>query len=359
MKILIINSQGHWLNGWMTQPSHLKSVVDVLQKSGLEVETTEVSNVDQLQKTLENVQSNTVVWANAYWVNADEGKLHSLINSIEKYDLPMVGSGLETLHQLLEKDICQSRLKTDGIPIPSNIIITQSDRNHIGSLIAESNLTYPLVLKPSNESRSQGVTLVSNFSEAVSVAKSILKNFPHSKLVIEEFLATDDITCGYLRMGNQEMILPSFNVIEGMDCKKEVFSQFHYTLPPEGEKQVCIKNISILNQLETYLPSIVSLFDIQTVTRVDGRLDKNGIMNFFDINGLPGLNYPVSALIKQCYSHFQGISMEYLFECLIHTIIGDTFLRYNMPILSKIDKHNLFNLESDTVKILRSNSLQN
>ena len=40
------------------------------------------------------------------------------------------------------------------------------------------------------------------------------------------------------------------------------------------------------------------------VIRIDARLDAQGQLKIFDINGMPGLNYPISALIKQCFSHF-------------------------------------------------------
>ncbi|MEZ4885365.1 MAG: hypothetical protein R3E32_11605 [Chitinophagales bacterium] len=349
MKILIINSQGHWLNGWMTQTSSQRIVVEILQKSGFEVETIEVSNPKQLQRALASVSSNTLVWANAYWVNADNGQLYGLIQAIERYQLPLIGSDLETLLRLLEKDICQLKLKAAGIPTPANLILHQQDKGRIAGKIIECELEYPLVLKPTKESRSQGITLVYTLEEAIFAAEEILTQFPNSHLIIEEFLAADDITCGYLRMGTKEMILPSYNVVKGMDCKTEIFSEYHYTLSSHHEKQVYIEDPSILKQLETYLPAIVELFGIQTTTRVDGRLNKQGVMNFFDINGLPGLNFPVSALVKQCFAHFPQDSQEYLFKNLIHTIVGDNLWRYNMSIPSIIQEQNLFNLESKTI----------
>lgn len=349
MKILIINSQGHWLNGWMTQPSSVQVVVDILKKAGLDITTVEISSFQQLNKILSKVTSDTLVWANAYWVNGEQGALHGIVEAIEKYQLPLIGSNLNTLLQLLEKDTCQSKLLAAGIPAPAHITLNQQDLHDVEHIIENSGLAFPVVLKPTKESRSLGVTKASNLEEAVSSATEILKTFPQSNLIIEEFLATDDITCGYLRMGNQEMILHSYNVVEGMDCETEVFSQYHYTLPPENEKQVCIKDASTLKQLETYLPAIVKLFNIQTTTRVDGRLDKNGIMKFFDINGLPGLNYPISALVKQCDAHFPSYDGAYLFECLIHTIIADSLLRYNMPVLPVVQEQNLFTLESETI----------
>ncbi len=97
---------------------------------------------------------------------------------------------------------------------------------------------------------------------------------------------------------------------------------------------------------------IVDVFGVQTTIRIDGRLDRNGIMNFFDINGFPGLNYPISALIKQCFAHFPTYDQKHLFKCLIHTLMGDSLWRYNMPIPSIVQEHNLFNLESKTILLI-------
>lgn len=351
MKILIINSQGHWLNGWMTFESSQQVVVEVLQQSGFEVATVEVSSIAQLQKVLSGVSSDTLVWANAYWVNGENGRVYGLIEAIEKYELPLIGSGMKTLLQLLEKDTCQAMLMTAGVPIPPNITLSQNDvcNLNLDQTIVESDLQFPLVLKPTKESRSMGVTLTHTLEEAVNTAKQLFQKFPHDNLIIEEFLPTDDITCGFLRMGAREMILPSYNVVKGMDCSTEVFSEYHYTLPSENEKQVCIHDKAVLSQLETYLPMVVDVFDIQTTTRIDGRLDRNGVMNFFDINGFPGLNYPVSALVKQCFAHFPNYERKHLFECLIRTIIGDSLLRFNMPVTSIVQEQNLFSLESPTI----------
>jgi len=162
-------------------------------------------------------------------------------------------------------------------------------------------------------------------------------------------LPTDDITCGYIKLKDEIIILPSFNVVKGMDCSQEVFSEEHYRLPPDFEKQVIIKDENILQQLQYTLPTIAGILGIGGVTRIDGRLDSQGILKVFDINGMPGLNYPTSALIKQCFSHFPSYSKEYLFECLINTILLENFRQYNMPVPSAMQKNHLFNLNSETI----------
>lgn len=349
MKILIINSQGHWINGWMSFPESLNTVVQTLQKSNFPVETVEVKSLQELRLILESIEGNTLVWANAYWVNGEENQQHNMVEEIQQYNLPLLGSDPQTLLKLLEKDTCQQILKEGGIPIPEHFIINTADTATIEDFLQGNSLPFPWVIKPTNESRSNGITKVHHQQEAIEVIEQLRHKYPNSNIIIEEFLPTDDITCGFLKLGDQIMLLPSYNVITGMDCSKEIFSEAHYQLPPSYERQVLIQDDNVLNQLKEQLPRLVELLGIHNFTRVDGRLDQNGLLKYFDINGMPGLNYPNSAIIKQCAVHFPNYSEAYLFQCLINTIILDNLHRYNLPVPKDMQDHHLFNLESETV----------
>ena len=74
MKILFLNSRGHWRNGWLTSPEELQIAVNVLRKAGMTVETAEVESVPQLEKVLGEVSDGALLWPNAYYVNAGAGK---------------------------------------------------------------------------------------------------------------------------------------------------------------------------------------------------------------------------------------------------------------------------------------------
>lgn len=354
MKILIINSQGHWLNGWMTFPESLEAVVNTLQKVGCQVETVEVKSLNELTQILEETSSDTLVWTNAYWVNGEHGEQHVLHEEVQKYDLPILGSDLNTLLRLLDKGTCQEMLREADIPIPYFLIIEPQDSAKAPTLLDHEMLTFPLVIKPTKESRSQGVIKVDNKQEAITAIHTISKKFPHSNIIVENFLSSNDITCGFLKLGDELMLLPSYNVVKGMDAATEVFNETHYKLPPSYEKQVIIDDTNILDQLQKHVPHIVDLLDIHGVTRVDARLDKNGILKFFDINGMPGLNYPVSALIKQTFVHFPTYDEDYLFECLISTIVSENFRRYHMPVPTLMQEKHLFKLTSETILKIRN-----
>ncbi|WP_237275169.1 D-alanine--D-alanine ligase family protein [Tenacibaculum ovolyticum] len=349
MKILIINSKEHWINGWMTSPESLNNVCRILQKLGCQVHAVEVKSNKELTQLLSGIEKSTLVWANAYWVNGDEGKQHGVIAEIEKNQLPLLGSGLNSLIKLLEKDTCQKILRESQIPIPDYLVLDADNIKDAIELIGKNQFSFPLVVKPTKESRSQGVTKVINNTEVIATIKEIHNRYPKSNIIIEEFLPNNDITCGFLRLEDEIILLPSYNIVQGMDCSNEVFSEEHYKLPPSYEKQVIINDESILNQLQEYVPVIAELLEIGGVTRMDARLDKNGILKFFDINGMPGLNYPISALIKQTFVHFPEYSEDYLFECLISTIVLENLRKYNMSIPSLMKENNLFNLKSETI----------
>ena len=115
MKILIINSKEHWINGWMTSPKSLQIVLNTLQKIGCQVKTIEVEKIHELEEVLKKITKDTLVWANAYWVNGTNDKQYAINEQLEKYDVPFLGSNLNTLLKLLEKDTCQKVLKESNM----------------------------------------------------------------------------------------------------------------------------------------------------------------------------------------------------------------------------------------------------
>lgn len=349
MKILIINSKGHWTNGWAVTQESLAVIVDIIQRTGLAVSVIEVSSLQGLQKVLGKTGSDTLVWPNAYLVDTEPQKTSDLVSWIEKYQLPFIGSGYTTLQQLLHKNICQAKLKEADIPVPPHRIIEANEIKNTDFFILNDELSFPAIIKPSKQSRSNGVQLVNNREEAIQSIKTIFSRYPDNNVLIEAFLPGDDVTCGYFKLGDKKMLLPTYCAIEGLDCKKGVYSEYHYTLPHTIESHPRVENTSVLNQLEEYMPRIVDLFSIYSNTRVDARLDSNGKLNFFDVNGMPGLNFPSSAVIKQAVTHFPRYGESFLFECLIYTIIGESLSRYNMPLPFIIKERNLFNLESQTI----------
>lgn len=347
--ITIISSKGHWRNGWLTEPKELQIAVAILEKANIKIQTVEIENVPQLEQVLDNTSKDTLIWANAYYVNDGPNKILWLNDFIEKRNLPFLGSKAQTLRNLLQKNACQSILKKANLPIPKCIIISQTEQNVVENIIAESGISFPMVLKPTAESGSVGITMAKGLQEACQKVKKILRDFPHSQVIIEQFLPSDDITCGFLQLGERVLLLPTYYIVRSADGKHHILERYKRLRKwDEGDKlQLPVTDPAILKQLKNYIPKIVKTLDIQNITRIDGRLDENGMLRYFDVNGLPALDFPDSVMDKQCFTCFPDYSSEAVYEGLLHTIIANAFMRYNMEVPARLLEHNLFTMKSE------------
>jgi len=338
----------------------LQTVVNVLRKASIEVMTTEVKSLAQLERILDDVSTDTLIWSNAYFVNNGKNKVVWLNEHIEKRNLPFVGSDSKTLQSVLKKDRCQSILKDHQLPIPFFTVVTRENIKEIDALISQrSNYTYPLVLKPTAESGSIGVCMAKNLREVKEYTFQILKDFPNSDVIIEDFLPSDDITCGYFQIGADVLLLPTSYIVKSVPAKNNILSRKERLRSwDQADKiQPYISDEAILNQLKTHIAPIATALNIRGITRIDGRLDKDGILRFFDVNGLPALGFPDGVMVKQCITCFPSYPQMEVFKGLIYIMVFNALLQYGMEVPEVMRKHNLFTMDSDI--IVRSKIVNN
>jgi D-alanine-D-alanine ligase-like ATP-grasp enzyme len=360
-KIQIINSKDHWTAGWFSKPEMIQYVIDnVLNKAELEVDIEEVSSISELEKLLDSLSPNTLVWTNAYYVDTENGGTEWLNQLVEERNLSLFGSDAKTLQILLEKDICQTILNKNNIPIPDFAILSSEDANNVEQFLYLCNIDYPIVLKPTAACFSQGVCLVKNHAEAVENAQQILIDFPKNNLIVEEFLPNDDITCGYLELGEDILLMPTHYSYQNKPGKDNIYS-FEDRLIGLNKKRGVVTEQLILNQLEIMIPRIVEIFNIRDITRIDGRLDKKGTLRYFDINGFPGLGFNgfISDIVEQCFVFFPNYSQVIVYQALINTVMANALMRNNLHIPEILNTHNLFTLESDLVVRTKKMCLDN
>ncbi|HMQ63929.1 MAG TPA: hypothetical protein PKE06_24810 [Flavilitoribacter sp.] len=351
MKIVFLNSRGHWRNGWLTSPEELQIVVNILEKAGIETAATELETVDQLERVLDGITPDTLLWPNAYFVNEADGRIVWLNEYIEARGLPFIGSNAKTLKTVLEKDACQAILRKSGLPIPDFTVITRENLPDMEALITERIGSFPVVLKPTAESGSVGVCLAHDMDQARGGAAGILDEFPHSNVIIEEFLPSDDITCGFVQLGDQVMLLPTAYLVKTAPGKSNILSRKERLRHWDDQDKIMphISDAAIQDQLKAHIPQIAAALEIKGITRIDGRLDKNGALRFFDVNGLPALCFPDAVMVKQCFTCFPGYAPKEVFVGLIHTIVHHAILLYGMEVPKAIARRNLFTMESDLV----------
>lgn len=351
MKIKIISSKGHWRNGWLTTPQELQRTIDILTQAGIEVTSVEVDNVAQLEHELDNVDNQTMIWSNAYYVNNGNQKAVWLNDYVQARNLPLLGSSAQTLRNVMQKNDCQQILGNANLSIPAHVVLTRSNLANIASILEQSKVGFPMVLKPTAEAGSVGVVLVKTMEDAIKNTQQILAKFPLSEVIAETFLPSEDITCGFLRLGDQVMLLPTKYLVKSVSSKDNIMSRKErlQAWDEHDKVQPHVTEPEILTQLQRYIPQIIEVLNVEDISRIDGRLDATGQLRFFDVNGLPALDFPESAMNNQCFNCFPDYSKEEVSKALIHTIVYNALLRYGMPVPQAFKDLNMFTMESSRV----------
>lgn len=350
MKIVFINSRNHWLNGWLSSAPKLQTAVDVLRASGFDVSAREISRASELESVLKELPKDTLLWPNAYYTQAENGLIW-LQEIIEQYGFPYVGTPVENLKIMLDKVRTHQALANARVPIPQHLSISRHQLDSFEVLLQAANLGWPVVIKPSCESSSEGVVRIDGLEQAREHIVKVFKEFPQSNVLIERFLSSEDVTCGYLELNNQAMLLPTYHMCLNMPGKDHVMKR-DLGIPPWTGSYIVMPQVhdqNTLEQLADQMPTLVQALGITSVTRVDARMDDKGILCFFDVNGMPGLTKGVSVLVRQVNECFPSVPQEICYKYLLNTLVMAAALRFNLPFPSILQEQNLFSLEGGNV----------
>ena len=351
MKITIINSKGYWKNAWVSSHEDLQILVNVLERNDIEVSVFEVDGLPVLKKILNHKIDDSLIWPNAYYVDKMPGSKEKvwLTNLLETNGFPFIGSGSQTLHNVLHKDICQFILRQHGIPVPNFAVIPAKHFEQIPSIVESSNLSYPAVVKLTAESGSMGMdddALVQNQAEAICQIKKMMEKF-QGNIIIEEFLPSDDLTIGYFsgRNGQPKLMTTWYRVLN-KPGKTSIMGHKERFMKWGGiKKMVPVMDQDILKQAEELIPRICKILNIKDITRIDGRLDQNGQLKIFDVNGFPALVFPESVGVQQALVCYPEYPDYYVYDALINTIVHNAATRYQIKVPDKVADHNLFALK--------------
>ena len=207
---------------------------------------------------------------------------------------------------MMDKRVSKSLAQNKGIKTPN--WITLDKKEEIPNSI---ELTYPLVVKPSREGSSIGLSIIrdsSQLKEAVNAARQ------HTGVVlIEEYIQGKEITVSVI--GNETYpiveIIPS-NEFYDYQCKY-TSGMSEYLCPADIPENKTSDIQAIALQIHT-------MMGCRHYSRVDFRIDNNGDAYFLEINTLPGMT-STSLFPKSAKAH--GISFNDLIAKIIQLAIED------------------------------------
>jgi D-alanine-D-alanine ligase len=207
--------------------------------------------------------------------------------------IPYSGSDALTLGICLDKSRAKEILTYHKIPNAKFLVA-----NHLED-IAATRFDFPLIVKPISEGSSKGIfssSFVKNTRELEDEVSRILSAYNQPAL-IEEFLSGREFTVAVIGNGDETEVLPIIE-IRYEDFPQDVVPLYSY----EAKWILDTKenNFDVFEcpaKLDKHLEEKIKATVLQTYnvlkckdwSRIDVRIDKNGIPNIIEINPLPGI----------------------------------------------------------------------
>jgi len=218
-----------------------------------------------------------------------EGQLPALLDMLE---IPYTGSDPLTLGLCLDKRRTKEVLRCNGVPTPRFWIVTA---------LAEipPRLPYPLMVKPTLEGSSKGVTdrsLVKNRRELRQQVEWVLTTY-RQPVLIEEFLPGREFTVALLGNGPELGTLPivEINFATLPEGVNPIYSYEAKWLWDREEDPLqiftCPANIDpvLQREIEAVSKQAFRALGCRDWCRVDVRLDALGQPQVIELNPLPGI----------------------------------------------------------------------
>lgn len=351
MNILFLNSPDFWLNGWLNTPESLRFAMDTLRTFDIKVTAREINHIKELDALLSDLDRETLIWPNAYYTYGDNQEVVWLQEAIEQLGFPYVGTPVEGLKTMLDKPCTQLKMEQAGVAIPNHLVISRFNFSAFDELVETSDLKWPLVVKPTSESCNTGVIKAESAKQAKDHISSIFDEFPQSDALLETFLPNEDVTCSYLAMGDEILLLPTYYKSLEVSGRSHVVERDLGSGPWGGSSIIMppVQERIVLAQLHDQIPALVDAIGISGITRVDARLDVEGRLNFFDVNGMPSLSYPKSVLVRQVRECYPTVPDMQAYKYLLKTMVLISANRFGLPAPHQVMEENLFTLDSKYV----------
>ena len=240
---------------------------------------------------------------------------------LEMLDIPYSGSDPQCLAICLDKPLTKKLVVAAGVLTPRWRVITNS-----AELWGTSwdEFTFPAIIKPAYEGSSKGIRLSSVVSspQQVTEAVSRLLEFYRQPVMVEEFIAGEEVTVGIIGNSPPKVL----GVMRILSKKRE--EHFVYSLEVKRDWKTlvdyeCPAKLAA-EVLEKVRESSLKAFNVlgcRDFTRLDFRVNPKGIPYFIEINPLPGLGDYSDLVIM-------ALKLGWSYEALIEAILGAALERH-------------------------------
>ncbi|MCL2879160.1 MAG: ATP-grasp domain-containing protein [Treponema sp.] len=235
--------------------------------------------------------------------------------------IPFTGSDETTMCLAMDKALAKRLVASHGVHTPQYRLIKQSPT-------PETDLAFPVIVKPNSEGSGKGITGFSVVNDSAALNRLLAEKMAayNEDMLAEEYITGREFTVGILGNGDKLRVFPPMEIIfndksggiYSCEVKKNFRQYVSYKCPADI-------SVSLENEIKDAAETVFRALECRDMARVDFRLSPEGKLYFIEINPLPGL--------APGYSDFPMIAefcgMDY--QELIQTILNNALTRYGLP----------------------------
>lgn len=194
----------------------------------------------------------------------EDGVIQGLLELLK---IPYTGSGILTSSISMQKTVTKKILKSIGINVPNDIILNIDEYKDIENIHSQitASLNYPVIVKPSREGSSVGVSFV---KDKESLKISLDEAFKwDNEIIIEEYIKGIEYMCVVLGNENPVSMIPTEVTFES-----EIFTYEGKYMPGKACYHTPPRNVSsdVIENLRQIALDAYKYLGIKGYGRVDG-----------------------------------------------------------------------------------------
>ena len=226
--------------------------------------------------------------------------------ALEQISLPYTGCDVMTSALTMDKMRTKMLWKGFGLPIAEMEIVTKENVTELNPSKIVERLGLPLMVKPSREGSSVGLTKVNAVEELTAAVETALEC--DDTVLIEEWLSGVEMTVPVL----DNQVLPAVQIIPDGE-----FYDYHAKYISDNTQYICPAPLSKAREEELHklVKAAYDAVGCRGWSRIDVMTDSKGEFRLVEVNTTPGMTshslFPKSAA-----------TVGYTFEQLVERIMG-------------------------------------
>lgn len=241
-----------------------------------------------IKESLEPIEDIKVIFPMIHGRNGEDGTIQGLL---EYLNLPYVGADVMSSANCMNKVTTKKMFIAAGIPTCKFIALYNGEAYDFDDI--KNQLGLPLIVKPSSQGSSVGISKVENEAQFKSAIEEAFKF--DNELLIEEFIVSRELECAIL--GNQDPIVS----LPGEYVHTASVFDYETKYLKNGEVSMSIPAADLsdekIEEVRTLALKAYKTLSCKGLSRVDTFITDSGELLVNEINTMPGFTnssmYPI------------------------------------------------------------------